>query len=491
MRIKRKQSSAILAMIVGSLGLMLSLLQLIDDKFVFAVLTLLLLGYLWYEVVQIRRDYPKHWLLHPAVICSVMFFFMGYGGTNVLFFLPPAAFDYLGLVPEVSPAMVTHQYLVLLGAFTLFLGYSSPLAIHFTRPHMVERFQNRFFPGTDVLKEWAIPVLVLVGFSARLFAIRLGLFGYGGDYSAERLAETSGYSQFLVMAGSLSTLALLLAALRYFTTPSPKNASFWFWVILLDEIFFGFLSGMKSSVVMPLVIVGFAFYLQRGIISKKLIILAIASLVVAYAVVEPFRVLRNKRGGSLTSVSSIVDLVEVGFKGNSSSTSEEGGAGAFITSFAARSNLSYIGSFGIEYADTYEKLPPGSPEFLNNIFLAPLHALVPRFIWNSKPLGNLGLWYNQQVMGRSHFSSTGMGPFTYLYFAGGYVAVGIAFFIFGVFQRMLFFLFSPSGRKAGVVIYLTMLPSLAIIDSSVNGILISIFRLVPLLLICTQLLFRR
>lgn len=158
---------------------------------------------------------------------------------------------------------------------------------------------------------------------------------------------------------------------------------------------------------------------------------------------------------------------------------------------AARSNLSYIGAFGLEYADTHKTLPIGSPAFLEDIFLAPVHALVPRFIWDSKPLGNLGLWYNQVVMGMSHFSSTAMGPFVYLYFAGGYLAVAIAFYIIGIVQRILWFRLTPWASLPGAIIMLGLMRSVATIDSAVNGMIIALIRESLLLLMLVHVLFMK
>ncbi|RUQ38281.1 MAG: hypothetical protein EKK69_12600, partial [Candidatus Competibacteraceae bacterium] len=209
--INKTTSSALTnAAFFGCSGLCVYLLadaDVLNIRLTYAVLTVLLLIYLWLEVTRIRRVQPERWLLNPAVVCALMTFVMGYGMTNVLFFLPPESIEFLGLVPEVLPAMVKHQYLVLLGAIALFFGYWSPMAQRLTRPVAVARFQRRFLPGTDVLKRWALPFLVAVSVAARLFAMRQGLYGYGGDYSAGRLAETSAYSQYLSMAGSLGKLA--------------------------------------------------------------------------------------------------------------------------------------------------------------------------------------------------------------------------------------------------------------------------------------------
>ena len=492
--INKTTSSALTnAAFFGCSGLCVYLLadaDVLNIRLTYAVLTVLLLIYLWLEVTRIRRVQPERWLLNPAVFCALMTFVMGYGMTNVLFFLPPESIEFLGLVPEVLPAMVKHQYLVLLGAIALFLGYWSPMAQRLTRPVAVARFQRRFLPGTDVLKRWALPFLVAVSVAVRLFAMRQGLYGYGGDYSAERLAETSAYSQYLSMAGSLGKLALVLAALQYFAPGSGRKSSHWFWGILLIEVFFGFLSGMKSAVGMPIVIAGVCLYLRTGRIPTSWIAMTILSISMAYAVIEPFREVRNKQGGSLTSVSAIVDVLLRGVSGTESSKKADE-SGSTVMSVAARSNLSYIGSFALEYADKYPVLPEGSPDFLSNIFLAPLHALIPRFIWDTKPLGDLGLWYNQVVMGMSHFSSTAMGPFAYLYFAGGYWAVGIAFFMIGVLQRCLVSLFAPWQRLTGCVVFLSLLPLLAIVDSAVNSTAIALIRQLPLTLILLHIVYVR
>ena len=243
------------AALFGVGGLLVALLEAaegLDTRLSYAVLTLLLLGFLWLQMMSIRRLHPQRWLLNPAVLCAIQTFLMGYGITNVLFFLPPETIASVGLAPEVFPAMVAHQYLALLGAILLYLGYWSPLAAGLTQPRAVARFQRRFLPGTDMLKALAVPVLMGIAVAARLYAMRQGLYGYGADLSVERLAQTGAYSQYLSMAGSLGKLALLLAGLRYFTPGTRRRDAQWFWAALGTEVFFGFLSGMKSAVGMPL-----------------------------------------------------------------------------------------------------------------------------------------------------------------------------------------------------------------------------------------------
>ncbi len=477
------------AALFGCGGLAVYLLvesDMLAVRFAYAVLTMLLMVYLWLEVIRIRRNHPERWLLNPAVICALMTFVMGYGLTNVLFFIPLESLEFLGLVPDVSPVMVKHQYLALLGALTLFLGYWSPLAAGLSRPVLVTKFQRRFLPDTDILRFWALPALVAVGIISRLYAIRLGVYGYGSN--VQRMEEAALFTQYFGLAGGLGKLALVLAALQYFKPGAKWREAGWLWGILLIEVTFGFMSGMKSAVAMPFMIIGVCQYLRTGKLARNWIIFTIIAIFAAYAVIEPFRTERNREGGELSSVTAISNVM---MRGITNSNPVDDDLKSTTLSFISRMNLSYIGSFGIEYADALPELPKGSPAFLENLLLAPAHAVVPRFLWDSKPRGDLGLWYNQVVMGNTHFTSIAMGPFTYLYFVGGYWAVGIAFFLFGILQRALLFLCAPWRRLMGSIVFLSMLPTFAMINSSVNGTLIDIFRTLPLLLLLLHILYRR
>ncbi|MDD2768301.1 MAG: hypothetical protein PHT19_06180 [Methylococcus sp.] len=484
------------AVLFGIGGLLVALMQALDGlgtRQSYAVLTLLLLYFLWLQVMSIRRLHPQLWLLNPVFQCTFQTFTMGYGITNVLFFLPPETIAFAGLVPDVFPAMVAHQYLALLGAIMLYLGYWSPLASRLTSPRSVARFQQAYLPRLDLLRAWTIPMLMGIAGAARLFAIRLALYGYGGNYGAEHLAETGAgaFMQYLALAGGLGKLALLLAGLGYFSPGGGARDLLWFWGAMVSELFFGLLSGFKTSVVMPFVIVGVCQYLRQGRIPINWILTACLALIVAYAVIQPFRFAHKERGGSLTSVSDIISLMQQSAMGDSSAVPQHDGPDSTLVSVAARANLSYIGAFGLEYADTHRTLPSGSPEFLEDIFLAPIHALVPRFIWDSKPLGTFGLWYNQVVMGMGHFSSTAMGTLAYLYFAGGYPAVVIAYYFFGMLQRVLWFRLTPWQSMPGAVVMLGLLALIASPENSVDGIIIGLLRQGFLLTLLTHLLFQR
>jgi hypothetical protein len=145
---------------------------------------------------------------------------------------------------------------------------------------------------------------------------------------------------------------------------------------------------------------------------------------------------------------------------------------------------------GIEYAANNDELPEGSPEFLGNIILAPVMAVVPRILWPSKPLQNIGLWYTNQVVGLDLVSSTGMSPFTYLNFAGGPFAVVLGFLIVGILQRGLFDGLRQFGA-GGLFVLLGLLGTLSNIDSAFNTFFVGIIRLLPILVFAQYVLLQR
>ena len=459
----------------------------VDDQQIFIVISVMLVAYLWVQILQLKRYQPNRWLLNPIVLCSIMTFVMGYGITNVLFFLPEDVIQWVGLEPEITPAMVKLMWLVFVGAIAMWLGYWSPIAVNLTKPSLIKTIQTRFLPTTNSLQPLALPVLLAIAVGARLIQIKLGIFGYSSSY--DRLIEMGAFTQYFALASGLGKLALVIVSFQYYAPDMDGRSRKWLLIVLVTEVLFGFLSGFKSAVAMPFVIVAICQYLRTGQFPVKWGIFAIIGIMMAYAVIEPFRDAKRSNSDFInTSIISIATTmtVEAGASNNNKSDDVP-----LILEVASRFNFSQIGSFGIEFADQNATLPTGSPQFLGDIFLAPLHALVPRLIWSGKPTGDLGLWYHEVVMGMDYLSSTAMGPFSYLYLAGGFIAVFIGFFFIGIMQRVLFFLLQPTISLPGGVVFLAMLTTIVTIDSSFNSIIITLFRELPLVMALQFLLFKR
>ena len=451
---------------------------------IFGFLTILLLAYLWILVNPIRRDYPNIWLLNPLVFCGLMTFTMGFGVTNIIYFVSPEALAPLGIVPDISESMSKQMLLVILGAIAMSMGYYSRLTIYFCHPVRLAHFKTKYLPSGK-LRSQSIFVLTSISIIAGLFTINMGIMGYSSSY--EDLIEAGNYAMYLALLGSMGKLALVLAALNYYSHQSNEKKLLLIF-IMISQLLFGFISGMKSNVVIPFVILIVCQYLQTGFYSRKNLLIIIVSLFVSYAVIEPFRYARNDDpnfdGTSIVSITNALISPDTSRK----KTDTPDDLSSKLLSIVARLNITQMAAPGLVYADENPVLPSGSPQFLRDIFLTPIYAIVPRFIWKSKPLANLGVWYSQVVMGSNHFSSLGMGPFTYLYFAGGYTAVFVGFYIIGTLQRILFMLLLTAKSLPTLLIYMICLPSITMI-SEFSNIIMFLCRELPLSFLLISIIF--
>lgn len=461
-------------------------MELITSSQGLAAYTYLLLGYLYVEIRNLRSRDPRLFWINPVVLASMLTFVLAFGVTNVLYFMPEDLVAMVGLRPVATPWMNQLMLLVVLGACAMWTGYSSSMGRNMGLVLQRSRVLGRWMRRSTRVNRRTLYVFLTISLVARLSAIKLGVYGYSSTYV--QLIAGAGYTQYFHMAESLGKLALVGVALQCFARERPVFSDLYLlWAVLVYEVAFGFLSGFKSAVVMPFIIVGIVYYSRRNRFPRWLVPAVIVGIMAAYAVIQPFRAVRNEDAGFVgTSLGGIVAAMTSAVRIGAFNDGESASTGL---QFLARSNLTYIGSLGIEYAADNE-LPPGSPEFLGNIILAPAHAVIPRLLWAGKPLQNIGLWYTNVVMGKNYYSSTGMSPFTYLNFAGGPLAVILGFLIVGVIQRGLFDGLINFGG-GGLIVFFGLLGTLASIDSAFNGFIVGIIRFLPILIVVQFVLLRR
>ena len=456
-------------------------MKLITSYQEFSVITLLLLLYLFAEAKHLKERQPQLFLINPVILGTTLTFVLPFGISNAIYFLPESVLDLVGVSPVITQWMNQLMMLVLLGAIFMWVGYTSGLGRKMGLMLKRSRFLRKWMKPSFKVNMTAVYVCVSISLIAKLLLIKLGLYGYSSSY--DRIIEGAAYTQYFTLASSLGQFAMLGLAMQCFSVRRAAN----FDLLLLCfitclEVVFGFISGFKSQVAMPFLILGLVYYSQHNKFPLWLAPAVMVSVMAAYAVIEPFRDARNNDPGFVgTSLISIVKTMINAPKIVSSNTGEDNSASIELL---ARTNMTQIGSFGIEYAAKTSQLPANSPAFLGNIFLAPVHALIPRFLWSSKPLETIGLWYTQEVIGLNMNSSTGMTAFTYLNFAGGPLAVCLGFWFVGVAQRASFDGLRSFGG-GGLIVLFGILNTLANIDSSFNGFFVNLVRL-PLILVVAQ-----
>lgn len=476
----------LLVLAAGGVIESLSEARTIRQDILLAAMTVLMLSYLFTELKSLRRSDPDRWWVNPVVLTSVITFIISFGVTNAVYFLPAHMLRVVHTTTQVTPAMVKLMWLVLLSAIAMWLGYRSQVGLRVASA--ASRLSGRrWIRSTSKPHLFAIPVLALIALLARLVQVKLGVFGYASSY--QQLMDAGRYTQYLAMFASLGSLSLLLAAMVHYRHPTSPYYRFLLIACLVLEVGFGLLSGFKSLTALPFVIVGVCRYLNRGRIPVMWVLGFLVSLLLAYVVIEPYRHLQRSdysTGGN--SVSAIADTMTNAQGGTVGASNDRAPAWLGIL---ARSSLLYVGSLGIAYKDSNGALPAGSPDFLKNLAMSPAYAFLPRALFPGKPSGTLGMWYTHVIMDDPVMSATDATPFTYLYFAGGIVAIIGFFLALGVYQRAIWVVLRPTESIAGALVFLVLLATVAQIPSAVDGMLIQIFRTIPILLVMQLLLFPR
>lgn len=453
--------------------------------FAFPALCLLILGYAALQVALVRRYQPTLWLVNPAVQSAL-----------ILHLLPTLSAVLLPLLPEelqrgapldtfTDQWAIRYEWLNLVGAVALWTGYWSGIANLIARALGTSRLLRQLIRPSLRLKLGVALTLVLLSSGFRLLTIRLGLYGYSASPERLELAET--YNQYLAMAGDVGKVVLVAVSLATFRGELRKWPML---VLLVGETVFGILSGFKSAVILPSVIVGLCAHTVRGRVPAILLPSMVLGLFAAYAVIQPFREARFRElDFDETSLSSIVDTFVASRDSAYQSADPDGPVAITTASFFVRVSDVVTAANGIEFAERWQVLPEGSPAFLKDILLSPIYSVIPRLLWEGKPINDVGLWYTQVVMGQPTTSSTAMYPVTYLNFAGGIAAVIVGFLVVGVIQCALFRGLSAHAG-AGVFIAICLIGSLGHIDSVYYSFFISLIRNVPLLFGLQWLLFR-
>jgi hypothetical protein len=245
-----------------------------------------------------------------------------------------------------------------------------------------------------------------------------GVLGYG------TLQEhtTSSYSFLIATIQILGPFILTVFSVLSFIYNYKER---WFNTVFVAfiglQLIFGFLSGMKETILTPIIIILIP-YLKAGLtISKKYIILGVFSILILYPLNNNFRGILNEYPNLDRQTAFFVaakETFDISLVENVNSGSE---------SFSSRLSLFPFLVYAVQYEDswTYYKN-------LNRYIYLPVAWFVPRLFIPDKPKSETGAVLNNMIYGYSTNSLT-TSTFGWAYFEGGYIYVFILFLFFGAF----------------------------------------------------------
>ena len=461
-----------------------------QGEFVFVIKIIFISLYLVYEIIGERKRNTKYWRLSPAVLASLLTFLLSFTLTNLIFLLPGTPLSnwfYNKFGPHPFPILNKALDLVMFGAFFMWFGYKSKAGDKIFNIVVTKIIDLRkYFRKSFRLNYLVIVALVLGGILARLYAIKIGIFGY--SQTPEQVIEYSKISQIINYIEILTQICLTAVALAYFSDVKNLKTLVLLILIIMVQIFFGILSGMKSNVVMPALILFVSYLVVNNRVNKALLLASGILIFVAYMIIQPFRDFRNMDRNYQSDPSYIINTVVDAYNYKGYLTTGEQNTESIFYSFISRMNYITDASRAIEYKDQIG-LMESDPDFADRLYTTPFQALIPRAVWTSKPEENIGNWFNTKVWNRPIGTSVAMSPFGFLYFAGGYTFVVLFFFIFGIMQKLLlnFLKFGPGGA----IIFISLLSSVVLLNSSVNSIFVSWIRNLPILIILQHYMLKK
>lgn len=458
-----------------------------------AALTSLLSIFLGLKTHGKYRQYGQLAFIQPPVITSLTHFLPAYVIPNAVYVFSSNWHHMSGHLGSSANTFAWLNYATLavtLAAVGMWVGYEGRFANNIA---IAFRSNLRGMPFlASNISVGLLPVFVLLacGFMAPFIRIKLGIFGF--FYNEQTVVESILWRQWISLlddAGFLGLLLLSFAAFGY-RGADRTSARVMLGIAIVFLVTMGLASGVKSSMVIPFIIAGIGCYIQTRRIPVKLIAIATIMVVVSYPFVTPLRRrCLSDRDIDIHSVSAVFSTVMSSVSDTIQGESIEGDQFSW-SEFADRNNLIVFTAISLNYGD-HGMSDSDRAMIRKPLLLFPFTAFVPRAFWKDKPLNNTATWYNVRVLGAPEKSNTavGMGPVSYLYFAGGFPVVFLGFWLLGVMQKVIFWSFA-NGSLGCWVIYFGMLGPITSVNSDFGALLAGITRLLPCLLLMQYLIVR-
>jgi hypothetical protein len=251
-----------------------------------------------------------------------------------------------------------------------------------------------------------------------------------------------------VIAEQCGTFALVVVTIERYSNRSSALWKVLFVVILFSELFWGLISGVKSSVFQNFLVVALVSSVIQRRLNLRWLILPAFGLVLFYPFSNAYRGLVRGRGHQVTSLQGAGGAGQMAFKGATQEAANSGGLwGAGLKSLVSRVDL-------LTSVAQVLTLGPRASMVRGHVewWMLPIYPFVPRLLWPSKPILDEGGWFTVALGGARHGSS---GIFagsstavTYpgdLYLQFGLLGIPVGMFVLGVVAQLL------ANRVSGLI----------------------------------------
>ncbi len=445
---------------------------------VFFALSILVCAYTGVQALQVYRSEGYLFFINPIIQFSLLGNYLLFVVGGSVYIVPQ---EYGGVPAKINDWMVLWLEFYVLGSVAVWLGYWSRVANGGARMLRRSRLMKRVVRPNLRINTTALWLIFGIAVFSTLGSIWLGIYGYSLDSALA--SRVVAFKQYITIGRSGLLLVLLVLALAFFAKPAGLRKGDSLYFVLAVCLLFGFLSGFKSQVIIPLIILGLAHYVVHQRVPRWSLPVLLVAIFLAYSVIQPFRETRqtdaNFQSTSVTYIFQSMFTPETSNRVNSQN---------IVSHFLHAQFPVPLWAEGLRYHHEHDGLKSGDPQFARNILLAPVLAFVPRVVWPSKPVSFEGNWFYRKVLGRWGNTSVSISHVTSLYFAGGAIAIFAGFFLFGVIQRVFFFGLVGLGA-GGIIVYLGLFSTLRTLGVY-HVMLVDLLRYLPIMVLVQFFLLR-
>jgi hypothetical protein len=358
--------------------------------------------------------------------------------THRFWLLPPTIFAIYTLINNMISAWVYTAYDV--GDWIFFNGndmvvmrgaWYSMVAINvmWIAFYLIPDFKINFFKKAKIvgISNTLTFSFVAISLFAFFIGIKMGVYGYVREKDAHE------YSTYLKFAVNLGLLAIVFLTVYSYDDPIKRKLIY---ILLVVYFFVGLGFGSKTTAVAPMILVCISLYMTNRKVKRQFIIVIAVGIFISYLIIEPFRKYYNLVGDQydVKNVSEYYDLYIDAFS-IAEDVQGEDVEQQFLLSFLERQSYVAPLCMTIQYADDNNYYVEDD---WKHIALSPLYAVVPRFLWSSKPLADIGHWASYTIYGSTEENSIGITPQGYAYLSGRMLGIILFFIIFGFVQKLMF-----------------------------------------------------
>lgn len=445
---------------------------------------------LWRAFSYFRKD-SSFFLLNPFFTTILITYFLNFGLFSNFIFLQDGRFKVSDYNLNLDYDMYWYKVAMFnigLSFFGLFIGFENGIGPKLSR--IVRSLFSKIiklFSYTEeniILSKKKLILLLLLVNLFRFWQLSVGIYGRLASDETIQSISYQQVSQFIKIINSASLGVLFFFGFLY---QKKEISKFYFYIIFLIELFWGFMAGSRGTFLMPILIIILSGYIVNNKFKKSSFVKIGLALFISMVIVVPFKNFYGQYRGTELTTNPITLLNEfykyyiqeenllasVFEDPNTYNSSQH----SWYYTFFHQTNYSTEIAASIRHNDLFG-LDSQAPSFLNDIVFSPIYAIVPRFIWTNKSTSIHGLWFRENILFHNigqGTTSIAMTPLGYLYFAGGSLAIFLGFWLVGILKRSIFDLLY-SRNLANLILFLTMFSNFYYIDSSFHSIIIDFIR---------------